>query len=98
MRQIPKKNTLRNYSFVLARFGESFGERDIESITTDETLSFLTQITHGTKQTTKRSRYSLLTAFSNFIKNSIDQVISSEQNGQNRDMFRSSYRMRSIIQ
>jgi len=55
-----KKNTVRNYRFVICRFGEKFGERDIDSITTDEVLSFLTQITHGTKQTTKRSRYTLL--------------------------------------
>jgi len=52
-----KKNTVRNYRFVLSRFCESFGERDMESITTEEILSFLTQITQGTKQTTKRSRY-----------------------------------------
>jgi len=70
-----KKNTVRNYCFVLDLFDEKFGERDIESITTDESLSFLTQITHGTKQTTKRSRYTLLTAFFNFIKNSIDQKL-----------------------
>jgi integrase/recombinase XerD len=70
-----KKNTVRNYRFVLDLFDEKFGERDIESITTDESLSFLTQITHGTKQTTRRSRYTLLTAFFNFIKNSIDQKL-----------------------
>jgi len=70
-----KKNTVRNYRFVICRFGEKFGERDIESITTDEVLSFLTQITHGTKQTTKRSRYSLLTAFFNFIKNSVQHEL-----------------------
>jgi len=70
-----KKNTVRNYRFVLDLFDEKFGERDIESITTDESLSFLTQITHGTKQTARRSRYTLLTAFFNFIKNSIDQKL-----------------------
>ena len=70
-----KKNTVGNYRFVLSRFGESFGGRDIASITTEEILSFLTQITHGTKQTTRRSRYTLLTAFFNFIKNSVDQKL-----------------------
>jgi integrase len=35
-------------------------------------LSFLTEFTEGTKQATKRLRYSLLSAFFNFIKNSID--------------------------
>ena len=69
-----KENTVRN-RFVLSRFGESFGERDVESITTEENLSFLTQITQGTKQTTKSSRYTLLTAFFSFVENSVDQKI-----------------------
>lgn len=70
-----KKNTIRNYDFVLSRFYQNFGERELESITTEEILSFLTKITQGTKQTTKRSRYTLLTAFFSFVKNSIDQKL-----------------------
>jgi len=35
-------------------------------------LSFLTKISEGTKQTTKKLRYTLLSAFFNFIKISID--------------------------
>ena len=45
----------------------------MDSITTDEIIAFLIQITGGRKQTTKRVRYSLLKAFFNFIKNTIDQ-------------------------
>ena len=35
-------------------------------------LSFLTRLTEGTKQTTKRNRYSSLKAFFNYARNSID--------------------------
>jgi integrase/recombinase XerD len=42
------------------------------SITPDEILTFLTRLTEGTKQTTKRNRYSCLKAFFNYIRNTID--------------------------
>jgi len=38
----------------------------------EEILTFLTEITEGTKQSTKRLRYALLSSFFSFIKNSID--------------------------
>jgi integrase/recombinase XerD len=44
----------------------------LESITPDEILSFLTRLTEGNKQTTKRNRYSCLKAFFNYIRNTID--------------------------
>jgi integrase len=44
----------------------------LDTLTSEEILSFLTEFTEGTKQSTKRLRYSLLSAFFNFIKNSID--------------------------
>ena len=69
MGPIRKKNTIRNYEYVLKQFRKKFAERELESITPDEILSFLTQLTGGKKQTTKRVRYSLLKAFFNFIKN-----------------------------
>jgi len=47
----------------------------VDSITSDEVLSFLTQINGRTKQTTKRLRYSLLNAFFNLIKNTINEKI-----------------------
>ena len=58
--------------YVLKRFREQFNERELETITSDEILTFLTQIDGGKKQTTKRVRYSLLKAFFNFVKNTID--------------------------
>ena len=69
---ILKKNTIRNHEYVLERFREQFDKTELESINSDEILAFLTQIAGGKKQTTKRVRYSLLKAFFNFIKNTID--------------------------
>ncbi len=67
-----KKNSIRPYEFVLFRFESQFGDRELDSITSDEILSFLNQVTEGTKQSTKRSRYSSLSSFFNFIKNTVD--------------------------
>jgi site-specific recombinase XerD len=53
-------------------FNDEFGDRDLDSITPDEILSFLTRLTEGTKQTTKGNRYSSLKAFFNYISNTID--------------------------
>ena len=58
---------------VLSNFNGEFGERNVKEITSDETLSFLNRITEGTKQQTKRTRYSHLSALFNFIRNNIDQ-------------------------
>jgi integrase/recombinase XerD len=66
-----KKNTIRNYELVLSRFSIHFGDRELESITTEEILVFLTQFTEGVKQSTKKLCYFLVSAF-NFIKNSMD--------------------------
>jgi integrase/recombinase XerD len=67
-----KKNSIRPYEFVLSRLDSQFGDRELGSITSDEILSFLNQVTEGTKQSTKRSRYSCLVSFFNFIKNTVD--------------------------
>jgi len=63
---------MRNYEFLLSRFCGQFGHRELSSLTTDTILSFLKDFTDGTKQSTKKLRYSLLSAFFNFIRNSID--------------------------
>jgi integrase len=67
-----KKNTIKNYEFLFSRFKEEFGKTDLESITPDEILSFLTRLTEGNSQTTKRNRYSSLKAFFNYIRNTIE--------------------------
>ena len=67
-----KKNTLRNYKFVLNKFESYFGNIELTSITTENILPFLTKISEGAKQSTKKLRYSLLSAFFNFIRSSFD--------------------------
>jgi integrase/recombinase XerD len=68
-----KENSMRAYKLVLSELCVDFGEENLEQITTERVLSFLTRITEGRKQQTKRSRYSHLLAFFNFVKNNLDQ-------------------------
>jgi integrase/recombinase XerD len=63
---------VKNYEFVFTHFQTEFVDREVDSISPDEILSFLTKITDGNKPTTKRNRYSSLKAFFNYLKNSID--------------------------
>jgi integrase len=67
-----KKNTIKTYKSVLSRLTAHFAERDLNSLTPEEILSFLTNINQGTKQLTKRTRYSQLTSFFNFITQNLD--------------------------
>jgi len=69
---IRKISTLKNYEFLFTRFMDEFDDRELKSLTPDEILSFLTRLTEGTKQTTKRNRHSCLKAFFNYIRNTID--------------------------
>ena len=48
-----KESTLRDYELLFSTFSEKFGMREIESITTDEILSFLKEKTEGNKPSTK---------------------------------------------
>ena len=67
-----KENSVRAYKLVIHQLGEEFGTESLESITTENMLSFLNRITEGKKRQTKKSRYSHLLAFFNFIKNHLD--------------------------
>src|SRR5512136_2919475 len=67
-----KKNTLKTYQSILSKFTAQFGERDLNTVTSVEILPFLTEINQGTKQLTKRTRYSQLTSFFNFVIQNLD--------------------------
>ncbi len=54
------------------RFSSRFGDQDLQSVTPDQILTFLVQITEGQKQTTKRFKFILLKTLFNFIKNATD--------------------------
>ena len=67
-----KENTLRNYQFILDKFQCQLGNIDISSITSEDILTFMAAVSDGAKQSTKKLRFSLLSAFFNFAKNSLD--------------------------
>ena len=67
-----KKNTLRNYEFILNKFQSHFGDIDLSTITSEDILAFMSTVSDGTKQNTKKLRFTLLSAFFNFVKNSLD--------------------------
>ena len=63
---------MRNYEFILDNFQNHFGDIELSSITTEDILTFMSKVSEGTKQNTKKLRFTLLSAFFNFIKNSVD--------------------------
>lgn len=65
-----KKCTLDGYRFVLEKLSGIFGDREVESISPEEVLFFLNLLSEGRKQATKRSRYSILSAFFKFVSHS----------------------------
>jgi len=66
-----RANTVKNYEFILGKFKSSFNDREIESITTEEIISFLADLAEGRKQNTKRGRYTTMSAFFNLITNTL---------------------------
>jgi len=70
-----RANTVRSYESVILKFLRLHGGRDIASITTDDVMAFLNRITANTKPFTKRSRYSYLTSFFNFVKYDLEEPI-----------------------
>jgi hypothetical protein len=59
-------NTLRCVKFVLGKFDAQFRDRMLFSVSEEDVLSFLNELTYKRKQTTKRNRYSVLPSFHNF--------------------------------
>jgi integrase/recombinase XerD len=63
---------LQNYEFILGNFQNHFGEIELSTITSEDILAFMSAVADGTKQSTKKLRFTLLSAFFNYVKNSID--------------------------
>lgn len=72
---IQKKNTVRAYDSTLTKFNEIFGNVEMDRISTDDALSFLNSIAQKRKHGTKRTRFSHLSSFFNFVKNNIDHSL-----------------------
>jgi integrase/recombinase XerD len=62
---------LRNYEFVLDNFQKHFGDKYLSSITSEDILDFMSKISDGAKPNTKKLRFTLLSAFFNFVKDSL---------------------------
>ncbi|MGD8975351.1 MAG: hypothetical protein PVJ56_18790 [Desulfobacterales bacterium] len=62
---------MRNYEFILDNFQNHFEDIELSSITSEDILTFMSKVSDGTKQNTKKLRFTLLSAFFNFIKNSV---------------------------
>ena len=56
-------------------FRNQFGDRELDTITSDEILPFLIDLTNGAKQSTKKLRYANLKALFNFIRNTFDPTL-----------------------
>jgi integrase/recombinase XerD len=67
-----KKNTIRVYRGTISKFVKHFNGRDLDSINSDNILSFLNDLTNDRKQQTKKIRYSHLNAFFNFTRININ--------------------------
>ena len=74
-RSSSRRNTIRAYEAILAKFCERFGGKELDELSSNEVLSFLNEITEGRKSATKRTRYSHLSAFFNFIKNNHEHTL-----------------------
>jgi integrase/recombinase XerD len=63
---------LSNYEFILGNFQNHFGDIDLSTVTSEDILAFMSTITDGAKQNTKKLPFTLLSAFFNFVKNSLN--------------------------
>ncbi|MBT4287958.1 MAG: site-specific integrase, partial [Desulfobacula sp.] len=63
---------MRNYFYFLTRFKEDYGNFEVSKIKSEDVMIFLTKVTDGQKQSTKKLKFSLLRSFFNFIKDSFD--------------------------
>ena len=74
----------------MTNFQYHFGDIDLSSITSEQILTFLSELSAGTKPSTKRLRFTLLASFFNFIRNSFDPELQNPCDNQAlRKMFRS---------
>jgi integrase/recombinase XerD len=88
-----KDNTLRAYEAIFSKFRQEFGGKELDELASDEVLYFLNQVTEGRKAQTRRTRYSHLSAFFNFIRNNVDH---SFQNPCDTPMMRKLFRAKPL--
>lgn len=67
-RPIRGKKNINTYRYTFQKFAKQFGPREVESITTEEVLSFLTGLSDGNKPSTKKNRFGQVRCFFNFVR------------------------------
>lgn len=67
-----KQNTLRNYKLIVGYLQYHYEDLELSIITSEDILALMSTVTDGPKQNTKKLLFTLLSAFFNFFKNSID--------------------------
>ena len=90
-----RNNTIRAYEFTISKFNQDFSNLNLQEVSTDDVLEFMTQITEGRKPQTKRIRFSHLTAFFNFMRNNFDCDF---KNPCGSPMLRKLFRPKAIVQ
>ena len=77
---IPKKNTVLSYLSMVKRLLAHFGDRELSTITTENIQTFLIHYTLGCSNTTKRTRFSFVTAYFNFVRDNLDHTVQNPCN------------------
>jgi len=70
-----RKNTVQSYQSTVAGLRSALGDRELNSLSSEDILAFLTDATDGSTQLTKRTRYAHLRSLFNFIKNNLSPEI-----------------------
>ena len=89
-----KHNTVRAYKFTISKFNQDLANLNLNEVSTDHILDFLTQFTEGKKPQTKRIRFAHLTAFFNFFKNNFDSDL---KNPCDSPMLRKLFKPKAIV-
>ena len=89
-----KDNTIRAYEFTITKFNQNFASMNLNEVSTDDILDFMTQFIEGRKPQTKRIRFSHLTAFFNFLRNNFDDDF---KNPCDSPMLRKLFRPKAIV-
>jgi integrase len=89
-----KTNTVRAYEFTIAKFEQNFADLNLNEVSTDDVLDFMTEFTEGRKPQTKRVRFAHLTAFFNFLRNNFDGDL---QNPCDAPMLRKLFRPKAVV-
>lgn len=89
-----KKNTVRAYELTIEKFNQNFANLNLNEVSTEDILDFMTKFTEGRKPQTKRIRFSHLTAFFNFLRINFDNEF---KNPCDSPMLRKMFRPKAIV-